>query len=92
LPKKSPTPPAVAVRFVRAYVSCERGRDLRDQTALVSVAAWRHDPPSWAREAAEHRAILSAAMVGDGVGAAARLRTHIESFAIRNIPDNSNIS
>src|SRR6476469_6708530 len=40
--------------------------DLRDQTALVSVAAWRHDPdwlqtPSWEHEAAEHRIVLQAA-------------------------------
>src|ERR1017187_2389985 len=34
--------------------------DLRDQTALVSAAAWQQTPP-WEREAPEHRAILSAA-------------------------------
>ena len=43
--------------------------DLRDQTALVSAAAWRQEPdwllhgatPSWEHEAAEHRAVLRAA-------------------------------
>src|SRR6204780_5924097 len=40
--------------------------DLRDQTALVSAAAWRQEPdwledPSWEHEAAEHRAVLLAA-------------------------------
>jgi DNA-binding GntR family transcriptional regulator len=60
--------------------------DLRDQTALVSAAAWRHDPPSWPGEAAEHRAILAAATVGDAAGAAALLRAHIEAFALRNFP------
>jgi DNA-binding GntR family transcriptional regulator len=43
--------------------------DLRDQTALVSVAAWRQEPewlaaPSWELEAAEHQAILAAAEDG----------------------------
>jgi DNA-binding GntR family transcriptional regulator len=60
---------------------------LRDQTALVSAAAWRHDPPSWADETAEHRAILGAATAGDAAGAAALLRAHIEAFALRNFPD-----
>src|SRR5437764_1340161 len=44
--------------------------DLRDQTALVSVAAWRREPdwldnPSWEQEAAEHQAMLVAAEDGD---------------------------
>jgi DNA-binding GntR family transcriptional regulator len=59
---------------------------LRDQTALVSAAAWRDNPPSWADEAAEHRVILTAATAGDAVGAATLLRAHIEAFAIRNFP------
>lgn len=66
--------------------------DLRDQTALVSAAAWRHEPdwlqtPSWEREAAEHRAVLQAAEDGDAERAAALLRGHITSFATRNIPE-----
>jgi DNA-binding GntR family transcriptional regulator len=69
--------------------------DLRDQTALVSVAAWRHEPdwlvqgstPSWEHEAAEHQAILAAAEDGDPVRAAGLLRTHITSFVERNFPD-----
>jgi DNA-binding GntR family transcriptional regulator len=73
--------------------------DLRDQTALVSAAAWRHDPdwlaaPSWELEAAEHEAILAAAeddeqsdgRQNDGVRAAALLSTHIASFVYRNFP------
>jgi DNA-binding GntR family transcriptional regulator len=66
--------------------------DLRDQTALVSVAAWRHEPdwlqtPSWEHEAAEHRAVLRAAEDGDAERAAGLLREHIWSFAERNFPE-----
>ena len=67
--------------------------DLRDQTALVSAAAWRHEPdwlqtPSWEHEAAEHRAVLQAAEDGDAEGAAALLRGHITSFVARNFPES----
>jgi DNA-binding GntR family transcriptional regulator len=63
--------------------------DLRDQTALVSAAAWRHDPagqptPSWEREAQEHVAVLGAAEAGDARLAVGLLRAHIESFVRRN--------
>jgi DNA-binding GntR family transcriptional regulator len=66
--------------------------DLRDQTALVSVAAWRHEPdwlldgttPSWEHEAAEHRTVLRAAEDGGAERAAALLRGHITSFVARN--------
>jgi len=63
--------------------------DLRDQTALLSVAAWRQEPgwlstPSWEHEAAEHRAVLQAAGDGDAQRAAGLLRGHIESFVQRN--------
>ena len=69
--------------------------DLRDQTALVSAAAWRHEPdrllqgatPSWEHEAAEHRAVLRAAEDGDAGRAAALLRGHITSFVARNFPE-----
>jgi len=66
--------------------------DLRDQTALVSVSAWRHEPgwgqiPSWEHEAAEHRAVLMAAEEGDAERAASLLRHHITSFVARNYPD-----
>ena len=66
--------------------------DLRDQTALVSVAAWRHEPaglrtPGWEREAAEHRAVLMAAEEGDAERAAILLRSHITSFVARNFPE-----
>jgi DNA-binding GntR family transcriptional regulator len=63
--------------------------DLRDQTALVSAAAWRHEPgwlqaPSWEQEAAEHRSVLTAAEDGDAERAASLLRHHITSFVARN--------
>jgi DNA-binding GntR family transcriptional regulator len=64
--------------------------DLRDQTALVSAAAWRHDPaggtPSWEHEAAEHRGVLTAAASGDRDRAATLLTAHITSFVQRNFP------
>ncbi len=65
--------------------------DLRDQTALVSAAAWRQEPgwlptPSWEHEAAEHRAVLQAAEDGDAARAAELLRGHITSFVRRNSP------
>ena len=52
-------------------------------SALVSVAAWRHEPdwlqtPSWEHEAAEHRAVLQAAEDGDAEGAAALLQGAME--------------
>jgi DNA-binding GntR family transcriptional regulator len=59
--------------------------DLRDQTALVSAAAWRR-APTWRGEAAEHRAIFRAATAGDADGAARLLTGHIESFLARNYP------
>jgi DNA-binding GntR family transcriptional regulator len=66
--------------------------DLRDQTALVSAAAWRQEPdwlstPSWEHEAAEHRAVLLAAEDGDAERAAGLLRDHITSFVTRNFPE-----
>src|SRR5450631_4391772 len=59
--------------------------DLRDQTALVSAAAWQH-APTWRGEAAEHEAILRAATAGDADEAARLLTSHIESFLARNYP------
>jgi DNA-binding GntR family transcriptional regulator len=66
--------------------------DLRDQTALVSAVAWRHElafpplTPSWEREAAEHRSVLNAARDGDAQRAAGLLHAHITSFVQRNFP------
>jgi DNA-binding GntR family transcriptional regulator len=57
--------------------------DLRDQTALVSAAAWQHEP-SWRQEAGEHRAILAAAAAGDADHAARLVAAHIGSFAARH--------
>jgi DNA-binding GntR family transcriptional regulator len=64
---------------------------LRDQTALVSAAAWQRRPTwqgtsSWLGEAAEHEAILAAAVAGDADTAARRLTGHIQSFLTRNFP------
>jgi DNA-binding GntR family transcriptional regulator len=53
--------------------------DLRDQTALVSAAAWRQ-APTWEYEAAEHRSVLAAAEAGDAERAASLLRSHIAAF------------
>ena len=59
--------------------------DLRDQTALVSAAAWQREP-SWRQEAGEHRAILAAAAAGEADHAARLLAAHIGSFAARHFP------
>jgi DNA-binding GntR family transcriptional regulator len=63
--------------------------DLRDQTALVSMSWWRHNP-SWECEAAEHHAILRAAVDADAASAAALLRDHINAFVRRNFPAPDN--
>jgi len=59
--------------------------DLRDQTALVSAAAWQH-APTWQAEAAEHDAILCAAVAGDADAASSLLTAHIQNFLTRNFP------
>jgi DNA-binding GntR family transcriptional regulator len=61
--------------------------DLRDQTALVSAAAWAQRP-SWDREAAEHQAILAAAERGAGEEVRDLMRSHIGSFVARNFPED----
>lgn len=61
--------------------------DLRDQTALVSAAAWARRP-SWDREAAEHRAILEAAERGDTEEVRDLMGSHISSFMARNFPED----
>lgn len=57
--------------------------DLRDQTALISAAAWQQEP-SWGQEAGEHRAILAAAAAGDATRASTLLAAHIGSFTARH--------
>jgi DNA-binding GntR family transcriptional regulator len=59
--------------------------DLRDQTALISAAAWQHQP-SWQQEAGEHRTILAAAAAGEADRAGELLAAHIASFAERQLP------
>lgn len=63
--------------------------ELRDQTALVSSAAWSRSPSSWQREAHEHRDILAAAETGDAELVRALMRGHISAFLARNFPENA---
>jgi DNA-binding GntR family transcriptional regulator len=65
--------------------------DLRDQTALVSVVAW-NVRPTWRQEAAEHRAILTAAETGDADGAAELVTAHIRSFVARAFEEGDPIA
>jgi DNA-binding GntR family transcriptional regulator len=60
--------------------------ELRDQTALVSSAAWSRRP-SWDQEAREHREILRAAEAGDSQQVRALMRGHISAFVARNFPE-----
>lgn len=65
--------------------------DLRDQTALITVAGWGIRP-TWAREILEHRGVLEAAQEGDGTKAAELMRLHITTFAdrvVRGLPDGT---
>jgi DNA-binding GntR family transcriptional regulator len=83
-------------RFHRAlYAGCgnplmiEILDGLRDQAALITVAGWGICP-TWDDEAAEHRAILAAAVRGEGDLAADLLRRHIQTFAdrvVEELPD-----
>lgn len=62
---------------------------LRDQAALITVAGWGICP-TWDSEAAEHRAILAAAVDRLPDLAAELLRSHIQTFAdrvIEELPD-----
>jgi DNA-binding GntR family transcriptional regulator len=62
--------------------------DLRDQTALLSSAAWSRQP-SWELEAAEHRAILEAAADRDADLVRDLTYRHISSFVARNFPEDA---
>ena len=83
-------------RFHRAlYAGCgnplmiEILDGLRDQAALITVAGWGICP-TWDDEAAEHRAILTAAVAGKGDLASELLRRHIQTFAdrvVEELPD-----
>jgi DNA-binding GntR family transcriptional regulator len=61
--------------------------ELRDQTALVSSAAWSVRA-SWEEEAREHRAILAAARAGDADLVRTLMRRHISAFVAGNFPEN----
>jgi DNA-binding GntR family transcriptional regulator len=60
--------------------------ELRDQTALVSGAAWARRL-SWEQEAREHRALLQAAEHGDRDQVRALMRGRISAFLARNFPE-----
>jgi DNA-binding GntR family transcriptional regulator len=85
-------------RFHRAlYATCGNPLmvkildDLRDQTALITVAGWGIRP-TWTAEIVEHRGILSAARAGDADRAAELMREHITTFAervVRGLPDGT---
>jgi DNA-binding GntR family transcriptional regulator len=82
-------------RFHRAlYANCGNSLlveildGLRDQAALITVTGWGLDP-TWQGEAAEHRAILTAAENGDAQGAESLLRKHINDFIGRVAPSLS---
>jgi DNA-binding GntR family transcriptional regulator len=60
--------------------------ELRDQTALLSGAAWAREP-SWEQEALEHRAILAAAEAGAADRVQQLMHSHISAFAARNFAD-----
>jgi DNA-binding GntR family transcriptional regulator len=65
--------------------------ELRDQTALITVAGWGIRP-TWAAEIVEHRAVLSAAKGGDADRAAELMREHITAFAervVQELPDGA---
>lgn len=59
---------------------------LRDQTALVSSAAWAAQP-SWEVEAQEHRVILRAAQYGSPDLVLDLMHRHISAFVTRNFPE-----
>ncbi|MFC1418090.1 GntR family transcriptional regulator [Streptacidiphilus cavernicola] len=61
--------------------------ELRDQTALLSSAAWARQP-SWEQEAHEHRAILAAVRSQEPDQVRDLMRAHIGAFAARNFPED----
>lgn len=61
--------------------------ELRDQTALLSSAAWARQP-SWEQEAREHRTILAAARSREADQVRDLMRAHIGAFAARNFPED----
>jgi len=65
--------------------------DLRDQTALITVAGWGIRP-TWKAEIVEHGAVLAAARAGDADRAAELMRRHIQAFAdrvVEELPDGN---
>jgi len=65
--------------------------DLRDQTALITVAGWGIRP-TWDAEIGEHGSVLAAAEAGDPDRAADLMRGHIQAFAdrvVKELPDGT---
>ncbi|SER41397.1 transcriptional regulator, GntR family [Lentzea xinjiangensis] len=84
-------------RFHRAlYAGCDNPLlvevldGLSDQAALITVAGWGIHP-SWDDEAAEHRAILAAAVRGSAELAAELLHRHVQTFADRVVRELSDV-
>jgi DNA-binding GntR family transcriptional regulator len=85
-------------RFHRAlYIGCGNPlmvkilEDLRDQTALITVAGWGIKA-TWAAELLEHREVLLAAERGDADQAAELMRAHITKFeerVLQELPNGS---
>jgi DNA-binding GntR family transcriptional regulator len=63
--------------------------DLRDQTALITVAGWGIRP-TWETELGEHTAVLEAAEAGEADLAAELIRRHISTFADRVVKELAN--
>ncbi len=83
-------------RFHRAlYAGCGNALmikildDLRDQTALITVAGWGIRP-TWETELGEHTAVLEAAEAGEADLAAELIRRHISTFADRVVKELAN--
>lgn len=71
--------------------------NLRDRTALISVAGWETDetemqPPGYEVEWGEHEAILNAALAGDAHQVATLLQNHIRGFLERTIAKDDLVS
>lgn len=62
--------------------------ELRDQTALITVAGWGIRP-TWTAEVDEHDTVLTAAEAGEADRAAELLRRHIQKFAERVVQELS---
>ncbi|WP_022872762.1 GntR family transcriptional regulator [Nesterenkonia alba] len=58
--------------------------NLRDRSALISLAAWEQKP-TWGKEWSEHQRMLDAAMRGEAEETAHLVKQHIEDFLERAV-------